>query len=224
MKIAVILPVIDESARLAAGLADLIAVADRVVVADGGSTDNSREIASSMGAEVVRSARGRALQMNAGAARSQGAEVLVFVHADVVMPRAWRHAVERSVAHGARWGRFNVQLDSSRKSLKLVGAMMNLRSRLTGIATGDQAIFVTLEAWEQCGGWPEVELMEDIRLSAQLLRLGWRPACLREPVRVSARRWEQHGVWRTIALMWWVRALHWLGASPRYLHGLYYRK
>lgn len=223
MNIAVVMPVIDEAARLDASLAPLLSVADRVVVVDGGSRDESRSIAAQLGAEVIESERGRAVQMNAGARCCAQADVLVFVHADVVMPPRWREAIEQAVAAGARWGRFDVTLESERLGLRIVADLMNLRSRLTGIATGDQSIFLTRGAWHLCGGWPEVALMEDIRLSSRLRREGFRPACLSERVSVSPRRWERDGLVRTILLMWSLRALHALGVSPPYLHRLYYR-
>jgi hypothetical protein len=114
---------------------------------------------------------------------------------------------------GRRWGRFDVALDSPRPLLALVGATMNLRSRLTGIATGDQALFVRRDAFESAGGYAEIPLMEDVELSARLRRLG-RPACLRARVRVSARRWEARGALRTILLMWRLRLAYFLGADP----------
>lgn len=224
VKIAAIIPVINEEERLAACIESIRDQVDLVVVADGGSDDTSIAVAKSLGAQVVHASKGRAIQMNAGAAHCVEADLMIFVHADVVLPRGWREAIEACTRAGARWGRFDVRLDSKRRALRLVSAMMNWRSRVTGIATGDQAIFITREAWARLEGWPEVALMEDIRLSSRLVRAGWPPACLRETVTVSARKWERDGVWRTIMLMWCLRALHALGMSTDTLHRLYTRQ
>ena len=216
------MPVLNEAERLATALARLARSGAPVVVVDGGSTDRSVAVALHEGVRVLSSPRGRARQMNAGAAECVDASVLLFVHADVELPPDWREAIERAVASGASWGRFDVALMSARPMLRLVSAMMNLRSRITGIATGDQAIFLTKEAWMQTGGWPDVPLMEDIRMSRRLLRQVGRPACLRSTVRVSARRWEGRGIGRTITLMWVLRLMHAIGTSPATLHRWYY--
>ena len=100
--------------------------------------------------------------------------------------------------------------------LPIVAALMNGRSRLTGIATGDQAIFVTRDAFARVGGFPDIPLMEDIAFSSAMRRIA-RPACLAEKVTTSGRRWEKHGVWRTILTMWWLRLRFWFGVSPQTL-------
>lgn len=217
-----VVPALNEEAALAACLAPLVDEGARVVVVDGGSTDATCAIAERAGARVLRSARGRAVQMNAGAAVEPDAAVLVFVHADTVLSPGWRREIEQALAAGARWGRFDVRLRSPRPLLRVVASMMNLRSRFTGICTGDQAIFVCREAWQRCGGFARMPLMEDIELSARLRAREGPPAALRLPVAVSARRWEARGVLRTILLMWLLRALYFLGASPKTLHRLYY--
>ncbi len=222
LKLAVIIPMLNEAGRIGACIGSVRSDADELVVVDGGSTDECAQIACSLGASVMTAERGRASQMNAGAASCTDADVLLFVHADVALPVGWRAAIEDAVRGGARWGRFDVSLDSARPMLRCVGFMMNLRSRLTGIATGDQAIFLSREAWNRCGGWPDVPLMEDIRLSKRLCRWGWRPACLRQTVSVSARRWESKGVLRTIAWMTLLRSLHACGVSCERLHRMYY--
>lgn len=216
------MPVLNESLRLPGAIAQFSDCLTDLVVVDGGSTDRSVIVALAAGAEVISSVRGRAQQMNAGAKRLGSADILLFVHADVRLPHDWRHAIAVALARGARWGRLDVTLDSPHPLLILVGAMMNLRSRLTGIATGDQAIFMTHEAWHRVGGWPEIPLMEDIRMSRQLRDTFGHPVCLRERVLVSARRWEQRGIVRTILMMWGLRTLHALGVSPSVLHRLYY--
>lgn len=222
LRVGIVIPVLNEARGLTRLLAQFGDDPSEVVIVDGGSRDRTVVQALEAGFRVLRAERGRARQMNAGAAVYADADVLLFVHADVSLPAGWREAIEEAVGAGAAWGRFDVALDSSRPVLNLVGAMMNLRSRATGIATGDQSVFITRRAWQQVGGWPDVPLMEDIRLSGQLLRAVGRPARLRQRVTVSARRWEQRGVVRTVLLMWTLRALHALGISPRMLHRAYY--
>jgi rSAM/selenodomain-associated transferase 2 len=153
--------------------------------------------------------------MNAGAAACP-AEVLLFLHADTALPEQADALVRRATRDASAWGRFDVRIDSPSRALRLVEHMMNLRSRWTGIATGDQAMFVRRDLFDQVGGFPDLPLMEDIALSRLLKRHG-RPACLRERVITSARRWERHGVWRTVLLMWRLRAAYFLGADPRQL-------
>jgi rSAM/selenodomain-associated transferase 2 len=190
-----------------------------LVVADGGSRDGTPEIAAAFADAVIDAPRGRARQMNAGAAASRG-DILLFLHADTLLPPAGVAAVMAAIEDGAQWGRFDVRIAGQAPLLRVVARMMNWRSRLTGIATGDQAIFVRREMFERVGGYPELPLMEDIRLSATLKRLA-PPACLREQVTTSGRRWEQRGVLRTILFMWWLRAAFFLGASPTWLARLY---
>jgi rSAM/selenodomain-associated transferase 2 len=212
-----VIPVLNEAAgivRALQALAPLRARGHEVIVVDGGSDDGTPELARAFADRVLAGPHGRALQMNAGAGAASGA-ALLFLHVDVRLPqgadRMLLDALEAST-----WGRFDVTLDSPRPLLWLVGAMMNLRSRLTGIATGDQAIFVRRDAFESVGGYPEIPLMEDVELSARLRRLG-RPACLRARALVSARRWEACGALRTIVLMWRLRMAYFFGADPRRL-------
>jgi len=222
-RISVIVPVLNEATRIEQTLADVRDDAGELIVVDGGSSDGTAEISASAGATVVGGVRrGRASQMNAGAQAASG-DILLFLHADTRLPTGWAEAVRTALA-GPRpaWGRFDVRLDDPSPLLALVGAMMNLRSRVTGICTGDQAIFVSREAWRVTGGFPAIDLMEDIALSRRLKRLAGRPASLRERALVSARRWRSHGALRTIVGMWWWRALYFLGASPAWLHRRYY--
>ena len=216
----VVIPALDESAVIARVVAHALDGADEVIVVDGGSRDDTVLRASRAGATVVAAPRGRASQMNAGAARASGS-VLLFLHADCQLPADARDAVLQAIGSGCHWGRFDVRLDSPRRSLAVVGALMNLRSRLTRIATGDQAIFVERTLWEASGGYAPIPLMEDVELCARLRRTA-RPACLRQRVTVSARRWEQRGVVRTVLEMWAWRAAYALGVSPARLHRLYY--
>lgn len=222
MRVSIVVPVLNEGSRVSDCLANIVQPVHEVVVVDGGSSDDTAERAAIAGAQVIRSARGRSIQMNAGAQACSG-EVLLFLHADTRLPPAGIAALLQALSVGSRqWGRFDVQLDSKRRLIHWVGAMMNARSRVTGIATGDQAMFLTRSAWHQIGGFPPIELMEDIELSKRLKRAVGPPICLRERVLVSARRWEQKGVWRTIVLMWWLRLQYFFGASPQSLHRQYY--
>ena len=214
VRISVVVPVLNEAQGIVAcleALAPLRARGHEVIVVDGGSDDRTPELARALADRVLTVPRGRARQMNAGA-RGAAGDALVFVHADVRLPQGADRMVLKALA-ARPWGRFDVRLDSPRALLALVGAMMNLRSRLSGIATGDQAIFVRREAFERQGGYAEIPLMEDVELSARLRRLG-RPACLRARALVSARRWQARGALRTIVLMWRLRLAYFLGADP----------
>jgi len=210
--LSIVMPALDEAAGIAATLQALQPLRARgveLVLADGGSADGTAELAAPWVDGVVLAPPGRALQMNAGAARARG-EVLLFLHADTRLPPLADVHVLQALAAGACWGRFDVRIEGRPRLLPWVAALMNLRSRASGIATGDQAIFVTRNAFERVGGFPAQPLMEDIELSRRLKRLG-RPACLRAQVCTSGRRWEQRGVWRTILLMWWLRWRYWRG-------------
>jgi len=219
-RLSIVVPVLNEAAQIGAALAALAPLRARgheVIVVDGGSSDGTAALCRADA--VLHSARGRARQMNAGAAQAQG-EVLLFLHADTTLPAAADAAVLRAVQAGAVWGRFDVHIDGRPAMLRVVAALMNLRSRLTGIATGDQAIFVRRALFEQVGGYAEMPLMEDIELSRRLRAIG-PPACLSERVTTSGRRWENRGVWRTIVLMWRLRWRYWRGESAEVLAQAY---
>jgi len=196
-------------------LAPLRARGHEVIVADGGSTDGTADLAAGLCDRVLNTPRGRALQMNAGARAATGS-ALLFLHADTRLPPGADQLVLRSLETGI-WGRFDVRIEGRHPLLKVVGCAMSLRSRLTGIATGDQAIFVRREAF---AGFPEIALMEDIAFCKRMKRDG-PPACLRAKVLTSGRRWESHGVLRTIVLMWSLRLLYFLGAPPERLIRFY---
>lgn len=221
-RLSIIVPALNEAARIVAtldALEPLRARGHEVLVVDGGSGDDTAARARPHATAVLSAPRGRASQMNAGAARAQG-DVLLFLHADTLLPDQADRLVAKVLSRGALWGRFDVRIAGRARMLPLIEALMNRRSRLTGIATGDQAIFVRREVFELVGGYPEQPLMEDIELSKRLLARG-RPACLREQVITSGRRWEAKGVWRTVLLMWWLRWRYWRGAPAETLAKAY---
>ena len=220
--VSIVMPAWNEAVGIEATLQALQPLRARgveVVMADGGSSDGTGRLAAPWVDAVTTSPRGRALQMNAGAALA-GADVMLFLHADTRLPPLADVLVLQAVAAGARWGRFDVHIDGRPRMLRVVAALMNLRSRLSGIATGDQAIFVTREAFDRVGGFPAQPLMEDVEISRRLKRLA-RPACLRARVCTSGRRWEHRGVWRTIVLMWRLRWRYWRGESAARLAEAY---
>ncbi len=221
MEISVIVPTVNEEAAVAATLASARAPAVReVIVADGGSSDGTCAIARQGADLVLCTPRGRAVQMNAGAAEARG-EVLLFLHADTILPAGFDAAVLAACADvRVVGGRFDVSLLPTSPLLWLTGTLINWRSRLSRIATGDQAIFVRRDVFQQIGGFPAIPLMEDIALSRALKRRG-RIACLRQRVITSSRRWRQAGVIRTILLMWSLRLLYFCGVSPTRLRRVY---
>jgi rSAM/selenodomain-associated transferase 2 len=215
MKLSIVMPVLDEAAEIKAALTALAPYRQRgveVIVADGGSSDATAELARPLADRVIAAPRGRAAQMNVGAAAAQG-DVLLFLHADTRLPESADRLVLDGIARSGRvWGHFNVRIDGG-GLLRVVAIMMNARSRLTGVATGDQAMFMTRAAFDGVGGFPPIALMEDVALSARLKRSG-RPLALRAFVTTSARRWRQHGTLRTVLLMWRLRLRFFLGADP----------
>jgi rSAM/selenodomain-associated transferase 2 len=211
-RLSIIVPMLDEAPGIAATLRALRPLAAEIIAVDGGSSDDTLAVATPHADRVIVTSRGRARQMNAGVALARG-EVLLFLHADTMLPAEAGPLVAAAIVGGARWGRFDVRIAGASPLFPLIAALMNLRSRLTGIATGDQAIFVHRDLFAAVGGFPDQPLMEDIALSARLRRIA-RPACLRPPVTTSGRRWEKHGVLRTILTMWQLRLRYFFGASP----------
>ncbi len=216
----IVIPVLNEGEALTERLAILQPLRSEgveLVVVDGGSTDESWARARPWVDRLMASPPGRARQMNTGAQDTPGSQVdaLLFLHADTQLPSNAVALILAALRERA-WGRFDVQLDSQDWRLSMVQAMMNLRSRLSGIATGDQAMFVRADAFRAAGGFPDQPLMEDIELSARLKRFS-HPACLHVRVRTSARKWERGGVWRTIFMMWRLRLAYFFGASPQQL-------
>ena len=217
--ISIVVPVLDEAAVIESTLAALGPLREQgaeVVVVDGGSRDATKALASRLADTVMDAPRGRATQMNAGARRARG-DILVFLHADTLLPEAALRAIGGGMENSrSSWGRFDVTIAGADSLLALVATLMNVRSRLTGIATGDQAMFARRAAFEAAGGFPEIPLMEDVALSKSLKRAS-PPLCLRERVVTSGRRWQRHGTMRTILLMWRLRLAYALGVDPRRL-------
>jgi rSAM/selenodomain-associated transferase 2 len=221
MRLAVVVPVLDEAIAITGTLQALAPLRERgavVVVADGGSTDGTPALAAPWADAVIAAPRGRARQMNAGAQAeaATAADVLLFLHADTRLPPDADRLLQLLEATGRPWGRFDVTIEGRSALLPVVAGLMNLRSRLTGIATGDQAIFMRRTAFVEVGGFPDQPLMEDVEISRRLKRIG-PPLCLPHPVVTSGRRWDQRGPWRTVVLMWRLRLLYWLGMPPERL-------
>ena len=221
--LSIVMPVLNEAAGLAAALqalAPFMARGVQLIIADGGSHDATVALAQAAGVFVVAAPRGRALQMNAGAQQAT-APMLVFLHADTELPKNADRLIDQALADGAAvWGRFDVRIAGRSRWLRLIAALMNRRSRWSGIATGDQAMFMTRAAFDAVGGFPAQPLMEDIEMSRRLLKLS-PPACLRATVLTSGRRWETRGLWRTVLLMWRLRFAYWRGVTPERLAKLY---
>lgn len=222
--LSVIMPTLNEAGAIMDALARLQrlrSLGHEVILVDGGSEDRTRSLAEPWVDRLLTAPRGRALQMNAGAASATG-DVLLFLHADTHLPSGADDLLERALASGAHeWGRFDVEIEGRHPLLRVVGRLMNLRSRLTGIATGDQAIFVRRATFVRVDGFPVLPLMEDIALCRRLKRES-EPVCLRARVVTSGRRWKSRGVVPTIALMWRLRFAYWLGVSPERLWRSYH--
>lgn len=220
-RISIVIPVLDEARAIVPALQALAhrrARGAEVIVVDGGSTDGTPALCEGLADAVLHAPCGRARQMNAGAAAARG-DVLLFLHADTQLPHGALRAVDEALARST-WGRFDVSIIGRSVMFPVIAALMNRRSAASGIATGDQAIFVRRDDFEAVGGFPEQPLMEDIELSRRLRARGW-PARIRLRVLTSGRRWEKAGVWRTIVLMWRLRLLYRLGKPAHELARLY---
>lgn len=222
MRISVIVPVLNEAAAIAATLEALRhgAPGAEIIVVDGGSADSTKAVAAPRCDLLIDAPRGRARQLNAGAARASG-QALAFVHADTIVPACFGGDIKRALAdQRVVGGRFDLELDDPRVGYRIVGWLISLRSRLSRTATGDQAIFARHLIFDRLGGFPEIELCEDLEFSRRLKRAG-RVACLHSRVTTSARRWREQGLVRTVLRMWTIRLLYLLGVSPARLSRYY---
>ena len=221
MRVSVVIPTLNEADTIERTLACVRQAGEcEIIIVDGGSDDGTLEIARKSADRVLSAQRGRACQMNAGAQVATG-ETILFLHADTLPPSGFPHLIEQALTDpDVVGGRFDVDLDAPGWPFRMIGALMNIRSRLTHIATGDQGIFVRRETFGSIGGYPELDIMEDLELSRQLKRAG-KVACLRNRVRTSARRWQKHGVTKTILIMWGLRLCHFFGIRPASLKAFY---
>ena len=221
MNFSIIIPTLNEEKTIESCLSALQPLRSNceIIIVDGGSTDNTRVIAKSQADKVVSSDKGRARQMNNGARYASG-NVLIFLHADTSLPENALQLIQQKLNSSRKWGRFDIQLSGNHFMLKVIAQMMNWRSRLTGIATGDQVIFVTRLAFEKAGQYPEINLMEDIAICKALKKIS-PPICLKAKVISSGRRWERYGIYKTILLMWNIRLRYFFGADPQTLAFLY---
>lgn len=225
-KVSIIIPALNEAGSLEATLQPMQSwrkAGHELILVDGGSDDATATIAAPLVDQVLKSDPGRARQMNMGAEVASG-EVLLFLHADTLLPDGADTIILVALAQQYRWGRFDVRLSGHHWLLRVVERMMNWRSCVSGIATGDQGIFVERDLFIQLGGFPQIPLMEDLALSRRLKGAVGRPACIRTPLVTSSRRWEQYGIVRTIILMWRLRLAWFLGVSAQRLAKQYHYK
>jgi len=226
VKVSVIIPVLNEESAIREKLPAMQWVREaghELIVVDGGSIDDSFGVSQIYTDTVITSSQGRAAQMNAGASIASG-DVLLFLHVDTVLPENGINEIltRCSTDKGKQtWGRFDVRLSGSHFMFRIIETLMNFRSRISGIATGDQAIFINKELFERIGGYKEIPLMEDIEISRRLKKNSW-PVCIQNRVITSSRRWESSGIFRTVFLMWRLRLSYWLGADPLRLAKQYY--
>ena len=226
MHLSVVIPALNEADNIVATLAPLQAMRSRgveVILVDGGSTDATTQRAAPMVNRILESARGRATQMNAGAKMAAG-DTLLFLHADSILPPDADALIGNGLqSASSSWGRFDVAIKGQHFFLPVVAWFMNHRSKLTGIATGDQGLFMTASAFNVAGGFKDMPLMEDVAMCVALRKSG-APICIAQKIVTSGRRWEKHGVWRTILLMWRLRLAYFFGTDPAVLHRLYHGK
>lgn len=224
MKVSIIIPVLNEASNITGMLECLQPYRKQgheVIVVDGGSSDNTVLSVSNLADHVLESERGRALQMNAGVKYAQG-DVLLFLHADTILPKGACDLIVNALEQGRMWGRFDVRLSGNSWMFRIIEHLMNWRSCLTAIATGDQAIFVLKSSFIDAGSYPDIRLMEDVALCKKLRRRS-KPVCLKSHVITSSRKWERNGVIQTVFLMWYLRLMYFFGMSPDKLVKYYYR-
>ncbi len=223
-RISIIIPVLEEREALCRHLPwlqPLRGEEHELILVDGGSTDGGPAEVEELVDQSLSAPPGRARQMNAGAEAARG-DILLFLHIDTLLPDNAGERIQQVLQPGeAVWGRFDVKLSGEEPAFRRIESWINRRSRWSGVATGDQAIFVSREAFHQVGGFPDIPLMEDVALSKALRRIA-RPVCLDERVVTSSRRWERNGIVRTVLLMWWLRLLYTMGVSPHRLHRMYH--
>ncbi|WP_262965016.1 TIGR04283 family arsenosugar biosynthesis glycosyltransferase [Methylobacter psychrophilus] len=221
MKFSIIIPTLNEEKSIQSCLLALQPLRNdcEIIIADGDSIDNTQSLALPLADKVITSVKGRAKQMNNGASYATG-DILIFLHADTCLPENALQLIQQKINTTSQWGRFDIQLSGNSYMLKVIAQMMSWRSRLTGIATGDQVIFVTHLAFQAVGQYPEISLMEDIALCKALKKIS-RPVCLKNKVISSGRRWEHNGIYRIILLMWSLRLRYFFGTDPKKLAFLY---
>jgi rSAM/selenodomain-associated transferase 2 len=222
VKLSVVVPVLNEElnlSRITSHLRSVIEQGHEVIIVDGGSTDNTLTIAYEITDTVIISKKGRALQMNSGASIASG-KVLLFLHADTLLPENVAEIISAACVGENFWGRFDVRLSNNKYVYRLIECMMNMRSSLTSIVTGDQAIFIEKSLFDRIGGFPEIALMEDIEISRRLKKIS-KPVRLKSRVVTSSRRWERNGVFATVFLMWKLRLYYFFGVPPEKLNQMY---
>lgn len=217
--LAIIVPILNEIDRLPLLLKELASInPEKTILVDGGSTDGTLEWLENYFSDqpsnqiFIQSAAGRAQQMNAGAEVADQ-DVLLFLHADTVLPESAKQDIEKTVSTGFTWGRFNVAFDEECRVMSVIAFFINVRSRISSISTGDQAMFITREMFLSVNGFDDIALMEDVAMSKKLRKFS-KPYALKSRVVTSARRWKQNGVVRTVIKMWWYRLAYFFGASP----------
>jgi len=223
MKFSIIIPTLNEEKTIASCLLPLQPLRNNceIIIVDATcGQPNANGPHAHLADKIIISAKGRARQMNLGASHARG-DVLIFLHADTALPDNALQLIEQHLGN-KQWGRFDIRLSGDHFMLNVIAWMMNRRSRLTGIATGDQTIFVTRQAFAAAGQYPEIALMEDIALSKTLKKIS-PPLCLHAKVTSSGRRWEHFGVYRTILLMWTLRLRYFFNTDPQRLAELYSR-
>ena len=224
MKISIVIPTLNEAKDIQKTLALLQPLRERgheIIISDGGSTDNTTKLAASLADKIISSAKSRASQMNTGAKKASG-DILWFLHADTFIPENSDIIIRNHLQNSNKvWGRFNIRLSGQHFLFRIIERMVNLRSKLTGIATGDQGIFIRQEYFKKLNGFSEIPLMEDIEISTRLKSFS-SPICLTQKLITSSRRWEKHGILKTVFLMWQLRLAYFMGTSANKLARKYH--